>query len=261
MNITPRMMRWLIIIAFLATWEMFPRLASISPVLIPPLSLTMRVGFQNLDIFAVNLLVTMKEVAAAISISCLLGVSIGAVLGANRFLSRTMLPLASSLYAIPLVILYPLFTVWLGIGSPSKIAFGAFFGLFPTLLATASGVATIPRQFRVLSHSLRLNLFQEITRVLIPATIPTVLNGLRLGGALAIVGIIVSEMLASTAGLGFLISYYRTLLDTPQVFFAIVLVVGLVTAFDIVMRRLEHAVRHWMPVENDRAETLSLSAG
>lgn len=260
MNITPRGMRWLLIAGFLAIWELAPRAADISPVLIPPLSLTLRAGFEHLDVFLVNFLVTLKEVFAAILISCLLGVSIGAVLGASRFLSRTMLPLASSLYSIPLVILYPLFTVWLGIDAPSKIAFGAFFGVFPTLLATASGVASIPRQFRVLSYSYRLNLFQETVRVLIPATIPTVLNGLRLGGALAIVGVIVSEMLASTAGIGYLISYYRTLLETPLVFFAILFVIVLVTAFDIAMRKLEGAVRHWMPEKNDGAETLSLSA-
>jgi NitT/TauT family transport system permease protein/taurine transport system permease protein len=78
-----------------------------------------------------------------------------------------------------------------------------------------------------------------------------VLNGLRLGGALAIVGVIVSEMLASTAGLGYLISYYRTLLETPLVFFAILFVIVLVTMFDVIIRRLEHAVLHWMPARGD----------
>lgn len=259
MKVTPRTMRWILIFGLLATWELLPRLADISPVLIPTLSLTVRSGIQHLDVFAMHFLVTVKEASAAILISCFFGVSIGALFGANKFLSTTFLPLASSLYAVPLVILYPLFTVWLGIGPPSKIAFGAFFGIFPTLLATASGVATIPRQFRVLAYSLKLNVFQEVVRVLIPATIPTVINGLRLGGALAIVGVIVSEMLASTAGLGYLISYYRTLLDTPLVFFAIVFVVALVTAFDVGMRKLERAVKHWMPQKNDAAETLPLS--
>jgi len=261
MKISPRRMRWLLIIGFLAVWELAPRITGVPPVLIPTLSLTLISGFEQMDVFVENFFVTVREVFAAILISCLLGVSIGAILGGNRFLSRAMLPLASSLYAVPLVILYPLFTVWLGIGAPSKIAFGAFFGVFPTMLATASGVATIPRQFRVLAYSYRLNLFQETVRVLIPATIPTVLNGLRLGGALAIVGVIVSEMLASTSGIGYLISYYRTLLETPLVFFAIVFVIVLVTAFDMAMRKLENLVKHWMPEKSDGSETLSLSAG
>lgn len=261
MIVSPRTMRWILFGAFLGLWEIVPRAAGIAPVLIPPLSMTVSAGVQHLDIFAANFLVTLKGVSAAILISCVLGVSIGAVLGANRFLARTLLPLASSLYAVPLVILYPLFTVWLGIGIPSKIAFGAFFGVFPTLLATASGVATIPRQYRVLAYSLQLNLFQEVVRVLIPAAIPTVINGLRLGGALAIVGVIVSEMLASTGGLGYLISYYRTLLDTPMVFFAIIFVVALVVAFDIIMRALENSVRHWMPTRGEAASEMALAAG
>jgi NitT/TauT family transport system permease protein/taurine transport system permease protein len=261
MTVTPRLMRWILIAALLAAWEFLPPFFGISEVLIPPLSLTIEAGFGQLGTFVEHFLVTLREAAAAVFLSCVLGVSIGAALGANKFLSRALLPVASSLYAVPLVILYPLFTVWMGIGPASKIAFGAFFGLFPTLLATASGVATIPRQYRVLSYSLRLSLFQETVRVLIPATIPTVLNGLRLGGALAIVGVIVSEMLASTAGLGFLISYYRTLLDTPLVFFGILFVIVLVTVFDLVMRRLEFAVRHWMPSRGDGTGDLALAAG
>lgn len=261
MRVPPRTMRWILLVAFLAMWEVAPPIFGIPPVLVPPLSLTIREGAENFEVFARNFLITLQGASAAILISCMFGVSIGSILGANRFLARTLLPLASSLYAVPLVILYPLFTVWLGIGVPSKIAFGAFFGVFPTLLATASGVATIPRQYRVLAFSLRLNLFQEVTRVLIPAAIPAVVNGLRLGGALAIVGVIVSEMLASTGGVGYLISYYRTLLDTPLVFFAIIFVVGLVVAFDILMRALEKSVRHWMPVQGGAAGEVAFTAG
>jgi NitT/TauT family transport system permease protein len=254
-----RAMRWLLIVIFAFAWEIVPRVTGVLTVLIPPLSTTLRAGIEDAHIFLPNFIATLEEVAAAILLACMFGVPIGALLGANKFLSRTLLPLLSSLYAVPFVILYPLFTVWLGIGSSSKIAFGAFYGLFPTLLATASGVATIPRQFRILAYSMRVDPFQEVVRVLVPATIPTVLNGLRLGGALAIVGVIVAEMLTSTAGIGYLISYYRTLLDTPHVFFAIILVIALVIAFDFVMRQLERSVSHWMPEKGKAQEEVALA--
>ena len=101
----------------------------------------------------------------------------------------------SSLYAVPIVILYPIFTAWFGIGSESKIAFAGVYGFFPVMLSTAAGIRTIDPQFLLAARSMGATLPQQITRVIIPASIPTVLAGLRLGGALTIIGVVVSEML------------------------------------------------------------------
>ncbi len=129
-----------------------------------------------------------------------------------------IMPMISSLYAVPLVILYPVFTVWLGIGSESKIAFASIYGFLPTMLATAAGIQTIDPQLVLAARSMGATLSQRLIRVIIPAAIPTVLSGLRVGGALVIVGVVVSEMLISSAGIGYLISRYRTILDSPHVF-------------------------------------------
>ena len=92
------------------------------------------------------------------------------------------MPMVSSLYAVPLVILYPVFTVWLGIGSESKIAFASIYGFLPTMLATAAGIQTIDPQLLLAARSMGATLSQRLVRVIIPAAIPTVLSGLRVGG-------------------------------------------------------------------------------
>jgi NitT/TauT family transport system permease protein/taurine transport system permease protein len=151
----------------------------------------------------------------------------------------------SSLYAVPIVILYPIFTAWFGIGSQSKIMFAGAYGFFPVMLSTAAGIRTIDEQYLLAARSMGATLPQLIARVIIPASIPTVLAGLRLGGALTIIGVVVSEMLTSTSGIGYLVTMNRTILDSPRVFAAIIVVLALSIVFDIAVRAIERRTLIW----------------
>jgi NitT/TauT family transport system permease protein len=173
------------------------------------------------------------------------GILAGAVVGSLPRPRLLIMPMVSSLYAVPLVILYPVFTVWLGIGSESKIAFAAIYGFLPTMLATAAGIQTIDPQLLLAARSMGATLSQRVTRVIIPAAIPTVLSGLRVGGALVIVGVVVSEMLISSAGVGYLISRYRTILDSPHVFAGVLLVLAMAIAFNALIRLIERRAAVW----------------
>jgi NitT/TauT family transport system permease protein/taurine transport system permease protein len=137
------------------------------------------------------------------------------------------------------------FTAWFGIGSESKIAFASVYGFFPTMLGTAAGIQTIDPQLLLAARSMGATLAQRIVRVAVPAAIPTVLSGLRLGGALTIVGVVVCEMLTSSAGIGYLISRYRTILDSPHVFAAILLVLLLAVGFDALVQIVEKRTVVW----------------
>jgi NitT/TauT family transport system permease protein len=143
------------------------------------------------------------------------------------------------------VILYPIFTAWFGIGSQSKIIFAGVYGFFPVMLSTAAGIRTIDAQLLLAARSMGATVPQQITRVIIPASIPTVLTGLRLGGALTIVGVVVSEMLTSAAGIGYLVTRYRTILDSPHVFGAIIMILLLSIAFDAFARAIERRTAVW----------------
>jgi NitT/TauT family transport system permease protein len=238
-------LRRLIIIALIALWEILPRTGAIPELFLPSLSSTLQAGWNEAGEYRHALMVTLYEVAIAMVFACGGGILAGAVVGSLPRPRLLIMPMVSSLYAVPLVILYPVFTVWLGIGSESKIAFAGLYGFLPTMLATAAGIQTIDPQLLLAARSMGATLSQRVTRVLIPAAIPTVLSGLRVGGALVIVGVVVSEMLISSAGIGYLISRYRTILDSAHVFVGILLVLMMAIAFNAMIRFVERRAAVW----------------
>jgi NitT/TauT family transport system permease protein len=241
----PSTVRWLILGALLVLWELMPRTGLIAELFLPSLSKTLTVLFANRQEYAEALVVTIYEVAFAMLIACGFGILIGAVVGGLALLRNLLLPVFSSLYAVPIVILYPIFTAWFGIGSESKIAFAGIYGFFPVMLSTAAGIRTIEPQYVLAARSMGATLPQLIRRVIIPASIPTVLTGLRLGGALTIIGVVVAEMLTSAAGIGYLVTRYRTILESAHVFAAILMILVLSILFDILARAIEQRTLVW----------------
>jgi NitT/TauT family transport system permease protein/taurine transport system permease protein len=242
---SPQNFRRLIGLALLIAWEAVPRLGLLPELFIPPLTKTLYVLWLDWLIYAYALWVTVYEVAVAMLIACGIGILLGAVVGGVTKLRILMLPIFSSLYAVPIVILYPIFTAWFGIGSESKIAFAGVYGFFPVMLSTAAGIRTIEEQYLLAARSMGASLPQLVARVIIPASIPTVLTGLRLGGALTIIGVVVSEMLTSAEGIGYLVTKNRTTLDSPRVFAAIILILVLSVMFDLAARWIERRTLVW----------------
>ena len=266
MRFTPTQARYAIVATVVVLWELVPRLGLIPTLFLPSLSQTIAVGIADAGTYGRHLLTTLGEVGISMIFACGGVILLGAVLGTVAKAGRLVLPVVSSLYAVPLVVLYPVFTAWFGIGSESKIAFASIYGFFPTLLGTAAGIATIDPQFLLAARSMGATLPQRILKVVVPAAIPTVLSSCRIGGALTIVGVVVSEMLTSSAGIGYLITSYRTVLDSPRVFAAVLLVLFLAIAFDGLVQLVEHRTAGWrdagraVPGESRRAVTGPLAS-
>lgn len=243
--LSPRTLRTLLGLAVLVAWEALPRAGLIPTLFLPPLSETLAALVGGWRDYGWHLLFSLKAISISMLIACGLGIGGGLLAGSVAPVRRVAQPLASGLYAVPFVILYPLFTAWFGIGPQAKIAFASIYGLLPCLLGTMAGVQTIDRHYVTVARSMRATRWQMISRVLLPAAIPTVLSAFRVGGALVIVGIVVAEMLTSSEGIGYLITRYRTLLDSPRVFAGILMVVALVFAFDGLVKLFERRTRHW----------------
>jgi NitT/TauT family transport system permease protein/taurine transport system permease protein len=242
---SPANVRRLILVLLLVSWELVPRTGVLPELFLPALSKTLVVLVQGWREYAEALLVTLNEVVLAMAIACGGGILVGALVGGLAALRSLLLPVFSSLYAVPIVILYPIFTAWLGVGSESKIAFAGIYGFFPVMLSTAAGIGTIDQNFLLAARSMGASVPQQSMRVIIPASIPTVLSGLRLGGALAIIGVVVAEMLTSAAGIGYLVTRYRTVLDSPRVFAAILMILVLSVLFDALARWVERRTLVW----------------
>lgn len=236
---SPRAARHAILAVVLALWEILPRAGLVPELFLPPLGKTLGVLITDRLVYSEALLVTVQEVACAMLIACGAGILAGAVIGGITTLRMAMLPVFSSLHAVPLIVLYPLFTAWFGIGSASKIAFGGLYGFFPVMLATAAGIRTLDPNYLLVARSVGASVTQRIVRVVIPAAMPMVMAGFRLGGALAIIGVVVAQMLTSAAGIGYLVTLNRTTLDSPRVFAGILSILILTASFDMLARWLE----------------------
>src|ERR1700742_1059799 len=244
-EMTATTLRRLIVIGLIVLWEALPRSGLIAELFLPSLSSTLAAGWNEAGEYGPALAVTLYEVAISMAFACGGGILAGAIVGSLPRPRVLIMPMVSSLYAVPLVILYPVFTVWLRRRSEAKGAFASIYGFLPTMLATAAGIQTIDPQLLLAARSMGATLSQRILRVVLPAAIPTVLSGLRVGGALVIVGVVVSEMLISSAGIGYLISRYRTILESSHVFAGVLLVLALAVAFNLAIRFIERRAAVW----------------
>jgi NitT/TauT family transport system permease protein/taurine transport system permease protein len=241
---TAATLRRLIVIGLIALWEILPRTGLIPELFLPSLSSTLAAGWNEAGEYGHALAVTLYEVAISMAFACGGGILLGAIVGSLPRPRILIMPMVSSLYAVPLVILYPVFTVWLGIGSESKIAFASIYGFLPTMLATAAGIQTIDPQLLLAARSMGATLTSGWFASSSGGD-TTVLSGLRVGGALVIVGVVVSEMLISSAGIGYLISRYRTILDSPHVFAGVLLVLAMAIAFNAAIKWIERKAAIW----------------
>jgi NitT/TauT family transport system permease protein/taurine transport system permease protein len=240
-----RSIRWsraTLYVAILAAWEALPRLGVVPRLFVPPLSEALGALVTDHREYLGSLPTTLGEILVAYAIACGGGILVGQLVAASPPARRMLLPVLRSAYAVPLVVLYPVMMVWFGLGPESKVAFAAIYAFIPTMLTAVAGVAALSPALGETARALGATRGQQILYVALPASLPSIVAALRLGGALVIVGVIVAEMLGAAAGLGFLITRQRTLLNSPGVYAGIVLVLMMTGVHEMLLRRLERRV-------------------
>jgi NitT/TauT family transport system permease protein/taurine transport system permease protein len=235
----------LIAAATVALWEAIVRLGLVNRIILAAPSDMVLAAAQDGGIFLRAFATTLSEIAAAIVIAWTLGIGVGIIAGSSRALAAPSAAVLSSIFAIPLVILYPLLMVWLGIGPLSKVVFGVISGFFPIALNTIDGVRAIERQYLVFARSVGATRWQTYARIIFPLALPAIVSGLRVGTGLVVIGVVVTEMLASLGGIGYVISYHRTLFNTGHVYFGMALALLMAVAVNIGLTRLERRIGAW----------------
>lgn len=234
-----------IILLLLILWELLPRLGVIPSIILAPFSLVFQAAIGEYAKILANLKVTAIEIAIAIGIAWGFGLVLGVALGSNKTVCDIFVPLVSSIYAIPIVVIYPVLAAWFGLGIQSKYLFGGIYGLFPVVLNTVAGIRGVEARFLFLAKSIGASRIQTIIKIIVPLSLPGILPGIRLGAALAVIGVVVAEMLASSAGIGFMIEYNRTIFKTANVYMAILVVIGIVAAIDRLLFFIEKKLVYW----------------
>lgn len=229
-------------LAILVAWEVLPRSGLIPRLFVPPLSEALRTLVQDHREYFGSLPTTLGEILVSYAIACGGGILVGHLIAAVPAAQRMLLPVLRSAYAVPLVVLYPVMMVWFGLGSQSKIAFASIYAFIPTMLTAVAGVAALNPGLAETARAFGATRAQQILYVALPASLPSMVAALRLGGALVIVGVIVAQMLGAAEGLGFLITRQRTLLNSPGVYAGIILVLAMTGLHEALLRRLERKV-------------------
>ncbi len=143
--------------------------------------------------------------AVGVSLGTIAGVALGFSIGLSRTVARVLAPLLNFLYAIVEVAWIPLFVIWWGYGVKAILVSLIYVVLFPVLYNTMVGIRTAPQVYMNAVRSLGGNRFQVIREVLIPAALPNIITGFRVGAGFAFRGLIFAEMIAAKTGLGYLI--------------------------------------------------------
>jgi NitT/TauT family transport system permease protein len=152
-----------------------------------------------------HLLETARAFGLALVLSVLIGLPLGALLGLSRAAGAVFEPILVSSYAIPKITLYPILLLMFGLGLSAKVAFGVIHGVIPIALFTAGASRQIRPVLLKTGRVMRLGFFEMAWRILLPAALPEIFAGLRIGFSLTLIGTLLGEMFASQRGLGFLL--------------------------------------------------------
>jgi NitT/TauT family transport system permease protein len=230
-----------IVVAFLAAWEALSVSGLLFRDVVPSLGAIGRAVAKVLagtDFYA-NLGTTAAEIGIAMVIGGLAGLAAGILLGANRFLSRAYESLIYYLGPTPKIIFFPVMIMWFGVGSGSKIAMGVVSCFFPIVISAASGMRQIDGVLIRVGRSFRASTWQMVTKIYLPAMRAALVNGVRLGLGVAIIGTLLAETKLSNRGLGYLIIQSYSTFDMPRMYALLIVLFVLAIAVNAAIGRLE----------------------
>jgi NitT/TauT family transport system permease protein len=170
------------------------------------------------------------------------GLVLGIVIGASRTAHEILTPLLSTLYSIPKIMLYPVILLVFGLGLSAKVAFGAMHGFFPVALFAIGAIRNIPPVLLRTGRVMRLSRLDLVRYILLPAALPEIVTGLRIGFATTLLGTLMGELFASSEGLGFMLIRAMDSHNVPDIMALTLFLFLVATAANILILAIEERV-------------------
>jgi ABC-type nitrate/sulfonate/bicarbonate transport system permease component len=238
------------LVGFGALWELAGSLGWINPVV---LSSPSRIGdalvrqLRSGELLR-DLQVTSAEFALGFALAVVVGVAVGVVMGLNQNVEYSLDPFIWFFYSAPLVAFYPLLIIWLGFGFWTVVAITFFLTVIPITVNTLAGIQSVDpllvRAVRAFGGRTR----DVVLKVLLPASLPLVLAGLRIGIGRALIGVVLGEMFSANAGLGFRMTFYGARLRTTDVLVPMLVIIIFGILATQAIRILEVRLARWREV-------------
>lgn len=236
------------LLGFLLGWELLGQSGWVKPLFISSPS---RIWRAAQWLFAHGLWedirVSLTEFSAGFALALLVGAPAGVLLGWYRRLRAMFDPLLTAVYATPRVAFLPLLILWLGIGVQSKIAVVFLGAVFPILINVSAGLRTLDETLVRCARAFGANDRQLFATVALPGAAPFLVAGMKLAVGRALVGVVVGELVASTAGVGHMMSIAGATFQTDKVFVGVILLGSFGWAITMAIGLLETRFNAWRP--------------
>jgi NitT/TauT family transport system permease protein len=189
--------------------------------------------------------ISAMELVIGFGLAGVVGVVLGLVMGRYRYVEYAIEPYVWLLYSAPVVALFPLLVLLLGLGSPTVIAITFLMSVVPVIVNSMQGVRNVDPTLLQAARSFGASEAAMLGKVILPASVPTIMAGLRLGVGRALVGVVVGEFFAGDGGIGYNISSFASRLGTTDVLASVFVVIVAGVALNLLSRRLERLADSW----------------
>jgi ABC-type nitrate/sulfonate/bicarbonate transport system permease component len=231
----------LFFIGLLVAWQLACDIFKVPDFLLPsPLAIIGKIA-EIPDRMLMHLLVTLREVVFGFAVATLGGIFLATVTAHSRFLARTLFPMLVVSQTIPTVAIAPLLVIWFGPGDVARLTVVFLIAFFPIVVNTTAGLLRVDAELVDLVRGLNASRWKIFTKIRLPNALPHIFTGMRISIALSVIGAVVAEFVAATAGLGYLVFSGATNMDTKLVFAAVVLL-GLM---GIILFQLVRLAQSW----------------
>lgn len=192
-----------------------------------------------------NIMISLQRVILGYIFGAILGVIVGIALGLSKKAYRVFSFILELLRPIPIIAWVPVLIMWLGIGESSKVVVIIIGSFWPVFLNTYDGIRNVSDKYIEVAAMFRKTRFETITRVMVPAALPYIFTGLRIGIGSAWVSVIGAELIAAAAGLGFMISYSRELAQPANMYVAVFTIGIIGYLINVAIKWVEKRALRW----------------
>ena len=188
---------------------------------------------------------TLAAIIGGLALGLTTATVLGYLLAKSPMLERLAGPYIVASQSIPAVAIAPLLVIWFGSGKLSKVLICALVVFFPVLVNTIVGIRSVDAGLKTVMRALRANRWQTFMMLEVPAAMPVLLGGLKIGVTLSVIGAVVGEFVGADQGLGFLINLSKGLFDTPLMFAALITLASISLCLYLLVTGLEHWLLAW----------------
>jgi NitT/TauT family transport system permease protein len=239
------------IVVVLAAWEVLGR--QVDPLFIawPSQIVAAAIEMTKSGELIGAFLESMKTLTLGFVLACIVGIGLGLVIGRYRYVDASTDWLVNALYATPLVAITPLVILWFGLGFAAKLFIVFILAVFPVLINTASGVKNVPPHLIDVGTAFAASERKIFLKIILPAALPFMMTGIRLGVGRAIIGMVVAEFFTAINGLGALIIKYGNQFETAAMFVPILCLMLMGVVYTAIAMRFERWVAPWRFTDGD----------